>query len=63
MYHPLDTNDPNDPNTEYIELKNVGQAQSISILSNSTKASDFTFGPNTLTAGQHILVVKEQSRL
>ena len=24
MYHPLDTDDPNDANTEYIELKNTG---------------------------------------
>ncbi|MGD8499463.1 MAG: chitobiase/beta-hexosaminidase C-terminal domain-containing protein, partial [Phycisphaerales bacterium] len=24
MYHPQDTNDPNDPNEEFIELKNIG---------------------------------------
>ena len=24
MYHPEDTDDPNDPNEEFIELKNIG---------------------------------------
>jgi hypothetical protein len=29
MYHPQDTNDPNDPNTEFIELKNVGAESTV----------------------------------
>jgi hypothetical protein len=61
MYHPKDTGNPNDPNTEYIELKNIG-ASSINLnLARFTKGVDFTFGPNTLTAGQHILVVKDKA--
>jgi hypothetical protein len=59
MYHPLDTNNPNDPNTEYIELKNVGGSTINLNLARFTKGVDFTFGPNTLTAGQHILIVKD----
>jgi len=59
MYHPLDTNDPNDPNTEYIELKNVGGSTINLNLVQFDKGIDFTFGPDTLTAGQHVLVVKD----
>jgi len=59
MYHPMDTNDPNDPNTEYIELKNVGSSTINLNLARFTKGVDFTFGPNTLAAGQYILVVKD----
>jgi len=59
MYHPMDTNDPNDPNTEYIELKNIGSSSINLNLARFTKGVDFTFGPNTLAAGQYILVVKD----
>jgi hypothetical protein len=61
MYHPLDTNDPNDPNKEYIELKNVGSGTINLNLVKFDKGVDFTFGPNTLMAGQHILVVKDMN--
>jgi hypothetical protein len=61
MYHPLDTNNPNDPNKEYIELKNVGSGTINLNLAKFDKGVNFTFGPNTLTAGQHILVVKDQN--
>jgi hypothetical protein len=61
MYHPLDTNDPNDPNTEYIEMKNAGGSTINLNLARFTKGVDFTFGPNTLTAGQHILVVRNKA--
>lgn len=61
MYHPLDTNDPNDPNTEYIELKNIGTGTINLNLVNFDKGIDFTFGPNILTAGQHILAVKNKN--
>jgi hypothetical protein len=61
MYHPLDTNDPNDPNTEYIELKNIGAGTINLNLVKFDKGIDFTFGPNTLTADQHILVVKDKN--
>jgi hypothetical protein len=61
MYHPLDTNDPNDPNTEYIELKNIGSGTINLNLVKFDKGVDFTFGPNTLSAGQNILVVRNKS--
>ena len=61
MYHPLDANDPNDPNKEYIELKNVGSGTINLNLVKFDKGVDFTFGPNTLAAGQYILVVKDQN--
>jgi hypothetical protein len=61
MYHPKDTGNPNDPNTEYIELKNIGASTINLNLARFTKGVDFTFGPNTLTAGQHILVVKDKA--
>jgi len=61
MYHPLDTNDPNDPNKEYIELKNIGSNTINLNLVKFDKGVDFTFGPNTLTAGQHILVVRNKA--
>ena len=59
MYHPLDTNDPNDPNTEYIELKNVGGSTINLNLARFTKGVDFTFPAINLAAGQYILVVKD----
>jgi len=59
MYHPKDTGGPNDANTEYIELKNVGASAINLNLARFTKGVDFTFGPNTLAAGQYILVVKD----
>ena len=58
MYHPLDTNDPN---TEYIELKNIGENTINLNLVKFDKGINFTFGPNTLAAEQHILVVKDQN--
>jgi hypothetical protein len=48
MYHPMNTNDPNDPNTEYIELKNIGGSTINLNLVKFDKGLDFTFGPNTL---------------
>jgi hypothetical protein len=59
MYNPRDTGGPNDANTEYVELKNIGASAINLNLVSFTKGIDFTFGPNTLTAGQHILVVKD----
>lgn len=61
MYHPLDTSDPNDPNTEYIELKNIGTDVINLNLVKFDKGIKFTFGPDTLTPDEHILVVKNKS--
>jgi len=59
MYHPADTGDPNDPNTEYIELTNIG-AQSINLnLVRFTNGIDFSFPTVDLAPGEYILVVKD----
>jgi hypothetical protein len=59
MYHPLATGDVNDPNTEYIELTNVGP-QSINLnLVRFTNGVDFTFPSVDLPPGQYLLVVRD----
>ena len=59
MYHPLDTGNPNDPNTEYIELTNIAN-QSINLnLVRFTKGIDYTFPSFDLPAGGYCLVVKD----
>ncbi len=59
MYHPQDTNNPNDPNEEYIELKNIGVSSINLNLVRFSNGIDFVFGPNSLAAGEYILVVKD----
>jgi hypothetical protein len=59
MYHPLDTNNPDDPNTEYVELKNISSSTINLNLVKFDKGIDFSFGPNTLAPAEHILVVKD----
>ncbi len=59
MYHPAETGDPNDPNTEYIELTNIG-SQAINLnLARFTNGVDFTFGNDELAPGGYCLVVKD----
>ncbi|MGD8500418.1 MAG: lamin tail domain-containing protein, partial [Phycisphaerales bacterium] len=59
MYHPQDTNDPNDPNEEFIELKNIG-AQTLNLnLVRFTNGIDFTFPSLELAADEYILVVRD----
>jgi hypothetical protein len=59
MFHPANTNDPNDPNEEFIELKNIG-AQTLNLnLVRFTKGISFTFPDVNLAAGQYIVVVKD----
>ena len=60
MYNPQNTGDTNDGDTEYIELKNTGAGTINLNLVKFDKGIDFTFGPNTLAAGQHIIVVKNK---
>jgi hypothetical protein len=59
MYNPADTCEPNDENTEYIELRKRGPGTINLNLVKFDKGIDFTFGPNTLSGNQHILVVKD----
>ncbi|MHC4498956.1 MAG: lamin tail domain-containing protein, partial [Planctomycetota bacterium] len=61
MYHPQDTNDPNDPNTEFIELRNVGPGALNLNLVSFTNGVDFTFGSLDLAAGAYVVVVKDES--
>ena len=59
MYHPLDTGNPNDPNTEFIELTNIA-GQSINLnLVRFTDGIDYTFPSFELPAGGYCLVVKD----
>jgi len=59
MYHPLDTGNPNDPNTEFLELTNIAN-QSINLnLARFTKGVDYTFPSFDLPAGGCCLVVKD----
>ncbi len=59
MYHPSSMGHPDDPNTEYIELVNVGN-QTINLnLVRFTNGVDFTFPDVTLASGAYTLVVKD----
>ncbi|MGE5297404.1 MAG: lamin tail domain-containing protein, partial [Solirubrobacterales bacterium] len=59
MYHPAETGDPADPNTEYIELTNVG-SQAINLNRvRFTKGVEFTFPSLVLPAGGYCLLVRD----
>lgn len=61
MYHPQDTNDPEDPNEEYIELQNIGP-ETINL--NRVRFTDgiyFTFGDIDVGPGEFLVVVAKQS--
>ena len=59
MYNPENINILNDPNTEFIELKNIA-AQSINLNYVSfSNGVEFTFGDVDLAPGQYILVVED----
>ena len=60
MYHPQDTGDPNDPNEEFIELKNIGTETLNLNLVKFTNGIDFTFPDIDLAAGHYVVVVKDQ---
>ncbi|MBN2130968.1 MAG: CotH kinase family protein, partial [Sedimentisphaerales bacterium] len=59
MYHPGDTGSPDDPNTEYVELTNVGNETIDLNLVKFTNGIDFTFGSFELAPGDYCLVVKD----
>ncbi|UCG58177.1 MAG: lamin tail domain-containing protein [Phycisphaerales bacterium] len=61
MYHPQDTNNPDDPNTEFVELKNTG-AEALNLnLVKFTNGIDFTFQSTDIAPGEYILVVKDEA--
>ncbi|MHC4863961.1 MAG: lamin tail domain-containing protein [Planctomycetota bacterium] len=58
MYHP---NETGDPNTEFIELKNIGVDPINLNLVSFTDGIDFSFPSVIVSPGQHVVVVKDQS--
>ncbi len=61
MYHPGDPADANDPNEEYVELRNVG-TETISLnLVSFTDGIDFTFPDLELAGGENIVVVQDRT--
>ncbi len=58
MYHPADLGRPDDPNTEYIELTNIGTETLNLNLVTFTNGVDFTFGPVELAPGGYTLIVR-----
>jgi hypothetical protein len=61
MYHPPDANDGSDPNTEFIELKNIGPNTLNLNLVSFTDGIDFTFPDINLAAGDYVVVVEDQT--
>ena len=60
MYHPQETGDPNDPNEEYIELKNIGSGTINLNMVRFTNGIDFTFPSVQVGRNDHIIVVRNQ---
>ena len=59
MYNPQDMGDPDDPNREFIELKNIGTETLNLNLVRFTNGVDLTFPSLELAAGQYVVVVKD----
>ena len=63
MYHPLETGNPDDPNEEFIELRNIGPNPINLNLVRFTNGIGFTFGDIELGTGEdvYVVVVAKQS--
>jgi hypothetical protein len=61
MFHPRNTGNLNDPNEEYIELKNIGLTTLNLNLVKFTEGIHFTFPDMQLNPDEHVVVVKNQS--
>jgi len=59
MYHPANTGNPDDPNTEFIELTNIGSAKINLNLVKFSNGVDFTFPSFDLAPNAYCLVVKD----
>jgi len=59
MYHPAETGSPDDPNTEYVELVNIGSETIDLNLVRFTDGIEFVFPRVELAPGDTILVVKD----
>ena len=61
MYHPFAAADSDDPNEEYVELKNIG-TESINLnLVSFTNGIDFIFPNTELAPSQYVVVVEDIS--
>jgi hypothetical protein len=60
MFHPAATGDPDDPNKEYIELKNISGVTINLNLARFTNGIDFTFGDIAIGPGGLVVVVKNR---
>jgi hypothetical protein len=60
MYHPQDTGDLNDPNTEYVELTNIGDETINLNLVRFCDGIAFTFPSIELVPDEYLLVVKDR---
>ncbi len=61
MYHPQNTAGQDDPNEEFIELKNIG-AETINLnLVKFTNGIDFTFPSAVLAPGEYVVVVQDSN--
>ncbi|MBN1506390.1 MAG: lamin tail domain-containing protein [Sedimentisphaerales bacterium] len=61
MYHPADTGKPTDPNTEYVELTNIGSDTINLNLVKFTNGIDFTFPVFELAPGGYCVVVRDEA--
>ena len=60
MYHPQETGDPNDPNEEFIEIRNIG-AETINLnMVSFTEGIHFTFANMTLAPGEYAVLTCDQ---
>ncbi len=59
MFHPAETGNPNDPNTEFIELTNIGNATINLNLVTFANGVDFTFPSYELAPGRYCVVVRD----
>jgi hypothetical protein len=59
LYHPQDTDNPNDPNEEFVELTNIGTETLNLNLVRFTNGIDFTFPSLELAAGDYVVVVAD----
>jgi hypothetical protein len=60
MYHPLNPGSPIDPNTEFIELKNIGPDTLNLNLVKFTEGIHFTFPDMELDPDEYVVVVEDQ---
>jgi hypothetical protein len=60
MYHPQNTGAPDDPNTEYIELTNIGPETIHLNLVRFSQGIDFTFGDIDLGPAAYLVLVKDR---